>query len=353
MSFYLDNKIIANDKKAEYQALDINAHRVMFNNRQDSILEEAVRSGIRTNSGRMPADTFREFDRTVKRVMTGDEGSSVVNLLPSTSIPIGKIVAEYAQASDSGNAKATISGRQAHLLDRAAYDYDGALVLIHDDSFGRPWREVEAMRSEGFDGLQDDQSNCVRSVQRNINDHIFNGVDNVKYKGQQAYGMKNSPNTQALDLDASGLNVDLTDPTATYSDFETAIIGALEVLQGPANNVEMDITFAFSADIWFNALRTGTTDTNFTNTLEALKNIPGVANIVKTNGSQLSGNEFLAWANSEQYIQIKTGMAINTQPVVRNMYSDPYNFVTWGAFGLLIKADTAGRSGVLYAREIA
>ena len=45
-------------------------------------------------------------------------------------------------------------------------------------------------------------------------------------------------------------------------------------------------------------------------------------------------------------------MAVNTQPVVRQMYNDPYNYVTWGAAGLLIKADTAGRSGVQYARAI-
>ena len=353
MSLFLDKKIVTNSSNAKAQFNQIVANRRMFENREDAIVAEAVRSGIIANSGRLPQDTYREFDRTIKRVMAGDEGSSVVNMLPTTSIPIGKIVAEYGQATDSGSAQASISGRQAHKLDRAAYEYDNALVLIHDDAFGRQWREVEAMRSEGFDGLQDDQSNCVRAVQRSINNHVFNGVADQSYKGAQAYGMKNSPNTQALDLDASGVNVDLTSSTATYADFEKAIVAALQTLQGAANNVEMDITFAFSAEIWFNALRTGTTDTNFTTILEACRRIPGVANIVKTNGSQLSGNEFLAWANSDQYIQIKTGMAVNTQPVVRQMYNDAYNYVTWGAAGLLIKADTAGRSGVLYAREIA
>lgn len=352
MSLFLDKKIVTNSSNAKAQFNQIVANRKMFENREDALVAEAVRAGMVANSGRLPQDTYREFDRTIKRVMTGDEGSSVVNLLPSTSIPVGKIVAEYGQASDSGSAQASISGRKAHLLDNAAYEYDGSLVLIHDDSFGRQWREVEAMRSEGFDGLQDDQSNCVRSVQRSINDHVFNGVADVSYKGTSAYGMKNSPNTQALDLDASGLNVDLTSTSATYADFEKAIVGALTVLQGAANNVEMDITFAFSSEIWFNALRTGTTDTNFTTILEACRRIPGVANIVKTNGTQLSGNEFLAWANSDQYIQIKTGMAVNTQPVVRQMFNDAYNYVTWGATGLLIKADTAGRSGVLYARAI-
>jgi len=358
MSLYLDKQIIANSGNAKAQYNQIVNMRKLHGNREANLIGEAVSAGLMGNSflaanaGRVPQDTYRDFDRTIKRVMAGDEGANIVSLLPTRSLPVGKIVAEYAQASDSGAAQATISGRQAHKLDRAAYDYDGALVLIHDDAFGRQWREVEAMRSEDFDALQDDQANTVRSVRRSIYDHALNGVADVQYKGAQAYGMKNSPNTQSLQLGAAGVNVDLTSASATYADFEKAIIAALTALQGPANNVDMNITFAVSSEIWFNALRTGTADSKFRNTLEALRNIPGVADIVKSNGSQLSGNEFLAWANSDEYVQLQVGMAVNTQPVVRNMFNDPYNFVTWGAAGLLIKADTAGRSGVLYAREI-
>lgn len=352
MSLYLDKQIVANsgNAAAHHNAI-VNLRKMWASNEQ--YLADRFGSMQVNLAARMPQDAFRDFDRTIKRVMAGDEGSSVVSLLPVRSLPIGKIVAEYAQASDSGAAQATISGRAAHKLDRAAYDYDGGLVLIHDDAFGREWREVEAMRSEDFDALQDDQANSVRAVMRSINNHVFNGVSGLKYKNTQAFGMKNSPNTQSLQLSAAGVNVDLTSPSATYADFEKAIIAALNALQGAANNVEMDITFAFSSQIWFNALRRGTTDTNFETILSALRRIPGVADIVKTNGTQLTGNEFLAWANSEQYIQIQSGMAVNTQPVVRQMYNDPFNFVTWGAAGLLIKADAAGRSGVLYARVIA
>lgn len=350
MSLFLDKQIVANSGNAKAQHGQIVHTREMWSNQEQRIGDQF---GMQYNAAaRLPQDAFRDFDRTIKRVMAGDEGSAVVSMLPTRSLPIGKIVAEYAQASDSGAAQATISGRQAHKLDRAAYTYDNALVLVHDAAFGRQWREVESMRSEDFDALQDDQANTVRAVQRNINDHVFNGVSGVEYKSSTAYGIKNATNTQSLDLDASGVNVDLTSNTATYADFEKAVVAALKALQGSANNVEMDITFAVSSEIWFNMLRTGTTDTNFTTILEAVRRIPGVANVVKTNGSQLSGNEFLAWANSDQYIQLQIGMAVNTQPVVRQMFNDPFNFVTWGAAGLLIKADSEGRSGVLYAREI-
>jgi len=347
MSLFLDKKIVARIGNADRHFQEIVNNRRIFKMSEDAYGEKY---GAQYNAAaRMPQDAYRDFDRTIKRVMAGDEGGNIVSLLPTRSLPIGKIVTEYAKASDSGQAQATISGRQAHKLDKAAYDYEGALVLIHDDGFGRSWREVEAMRTEDFDALQDDQANSVRAVRRSIYNHVFEGVPDVEYKGATAYGIKNAPATQALDLGASGVNVDLTSSTATYADFESAIIATLTALQGSANNVEMDITFGFSPEIWFNALRTGTTDTNFANTLEALRRIPGVANIVKTNGTQLSGNEFLAWANSDQYVQIQVGMAVNTQPVVRQMFNEPFNFVTWGAAGLLVKRDSVGRSGVIYA----
>ena len=350
MPMYLDKKIVLNSSNAAAQRNQILSMRNAFAANEAA---HAERFGMQYNAAaRLPQDAYRDFDRTIKRIMAGDEGSNIVNMLPVRQLPIGKIVAEYAKASDSGSAQATISGRQAHKLDNAAYTYDGALVLIHDDAFGRQWREVEAMRSEDFDALIDDQANSVRAVARSINNHVINGVANVEYKDRQAFGMKNSPNTQSLNLGAAGVNVDLTSASATYADFEKAIIAALTALQGAANNVEMDITFAFSPQIWFNALRRGTNDTSFDTILDALRRIPGVADIVRTNGSQLTGNQFLAWANSDQYIQIQSGMAVNTQPVIRQMFNDPFNFVTWGAAGLLIKADAAGRSGVLYARVI-
>ncbi|NCB06367.1 MAG: hypothetical protein EOM69_12720, partial [Clostridia bacterium] len=145
MSLFLDKTIVANSGNAKSQFDEI------VSNRKAWALNEQMhgeRLGARYNAAaRLPADTFRDFDRTIKRVLAGDEGNNIVSLLPSRSLPVGKIVAEYAQASDSGIAQATISGRQAFKGDRAAYTYDGGLVLIHDAASHRQWREVEAMRN--------------------------------------------------------------------------------------------------------------------------------------------------------------------------------------------------------------
>jgi hypothetical protein len=351
MAFYLDEKIIANSAGAKSQFGEVVRRRKGFELAERAM---ATNHGIElaANEARIPADVYRSMDAQTKQLMTGDEGGVLLDdLLPlAKSVNVGKIVAEYRQVSDAGSAKSSISGQHAKLMDQVDYDYDGTLVLIHDSAVGREWRELEGMRSEGFDALIDDQAAAVRAVRRQMVDNFLNGAPGVLYKGQQSYGIKNSPNTQPLDLGAAGLNIDLTSSSATFAQIESVFRAALKTLQGSANNVEMDISFRVSADIWFNLLRREDNKSDSLTFLEQLLRMPGVRDIKRTNGTNaLTGNEFIALALSSQYIQPVVGMGLTTTPITRlTPYAD-YNLLVWTAAGLQIKADSKGRSGVLYA----
>lgn len=352
MAFYFTQSMINNSRAAKGQWEEVERRRDAFEANEEHF---GAIHGMEVNAAaRIPQDVFRDFDSQTKQLMTGDEGGVILDLLMplARSVPIGKIVSEYRQVSDATQAQSSISGQHRKPMDKVTYDYDGALVLIHDAAFGREWRELEAMRSEDFDGLIDDQAAAVRAVRRQLVDNFLNGSPGTVYKGQESFGIKNSPNTQALDLGAAGVNVDLTASGLTYAEAESVFIAALTVLQGAANNVEMDITFAVSADIWFNLLQRGSNEQSFRTYLEQLRMIPGVANIVKTNGTNaLSGNEFIAMAASGQYIQPVVGMGMTTTPMQRlTPYAD-WQSLVWSAAGLQVKADAAGRSGVLYASE--
>ena len=350
MAFYLDKQIVANSRNAKSQFDEVKLRRKAFETNEEHF---GHIHGMQVNAAaRIPQDVYRDFDSQTKQLMTGDEGGVILNaLLPlARSVPIGKIVSEYRRVSDASEAQSSISGQHRKPMDKVTYDYDGALVLIHDAAVGREWRELDAMRSEDFDALVDDQAAAVRAVRRQLVDNFLNGSPGTVYKGQESFGIKNSPNTQALDLGVGGLNVDLTSSSTTYAEIERVFINALQVLQGAANNVEMDITFMVSSDIWFNLLRRGTNENGWQTFIESLRNVPGVANIIKTNGTNaLNGNEFIAMAASGQYIQPVVGMGMTTTPMQRlTPYAD-WNSLVWTAAGLQIKADAAGRSGVLYA----
>lgn len=352
MAFFLDKQIVANSRAAQGQWGEVQGRRKAWQANEKHF--ESMH-GIQANAAaRIPQDVYRDFDSQTKQLMTGDEGGVILDLLLplARSVPIGKIVSEYRRVSDASEAQSSISGQHRKPMDKVTYDYDGALVLIHDAAVGREWRELEAMRSEDLDGLVDDQAAAVRAVRRQMVDNFLNGSAGVVYKGQESFGIKTSPNTQALDLGTDGLNIDLTSPSVTYAEIESVFINALQALQGSANNVESDITFVVSSQIWFNLLRRGTNDMGFRTFLEQLRTVAGVANIVKTNGQNaLTGNEFIAMAASSQYIQPVVGMGVTTTPMQRlTPYAD-YNVLVWGAAGLQVKADSAGRSGVLYASE--
>lgn len=349
MAFYLDEKIVANSRGAKSQWGEVVQRRKGFELNERAV---AGAHGLQVNEARIPQEVYRDMDAQTKQLMTGDEGGVLLDdLLPlAKSVNVGKIVAEYRQVSDASSAKSSISGQHGKMMDKVQYDYDGTLVLIHDAAVGREWRELEGMRSEGFDALVDDQAAAVRAVRRQLVDNFLNGSAGVLYKGQGSFGIKNSPNTQPLDLGAGGLNVDMTAPATTFAQMETVFIAALNVLQGSANNVETDVTFYVSADIWFNMLRRTTNDGAFETFLTALRRIPGVRDIKMTNGANaLTGNEFIALALSSEFVQPVVGMGMTTTPITRlTPYAD-YNLLVWTAAGLQIKADSAGRSGVLYA----
>ncbi len=297
----------------------------------------------------LPRDAWREMDSTTKAIMTSDEGGPLLaDLMPlAKPVSIGKIVAEYRRVSDSGSVQASISGQLAKQLDKGVYDYDGALVLIHDSGFGREWREVEGQRSEGFDALSDDQANAVRAVTRSLVRHFVNGVANTKFKTREALGIKTSSNVASLDL-----SVDLTAAATTYAQIETVFIAALQQQQA-TNFVKTPMTVYVSSAIWFNLLRRGTTDAAFQTFLQALLALPGIAAIKQINDTTLlSGNEFFMIPLTTEHIQPIAGMAVSTTPIQRLHPFADFNFVTWGAAGILIKADYAGKKGVLWAREI-
>lgn len=311
------------------------------------------RHNLAANMAQIPADVWRDFDRNVKMLMTGDEMQGLVaDLEPLTrNVHVGRIVSEYRQFGGAElGVRSSIDGQHAKPVNNTSYDVDGALVLVHSTQVGRTWRELEGMRAEGYDGLSDDQTEAVRYVRRRMADDFVNGTANLTYKGYQSYGIKSHPNSLALNLGAGGVNIDLTSASLTYGDAAKAFIAALRTLQGGSNNAVGNVTFYVSEAIWFNLMRPAnpTPDTVGDSMLTLLMRIPGIAAIKKSDA--VSGNEFFAIILSSEYIRPVIGMPVTSTPITRTTPMDDFNVLVWSASGLQVKADAQGRSGVLYAK---
>lgn len=330
------------------QFQEVQNRREYFNNAQGFMAQMGGESINVNQSARIPQDVYREFDAQAATIMRADNLTLMNDLMPlAKSLPIGKALHEYRQASDAGISTTSMNGQVPAKLDKTTYTYDGAIVPIHTVGYGREWREWAAQQSEGFDGLIDDNENATRELKDTVVDQIYDGKD-VVFKGVEATGIKNNANTQLADLGVGGLNIDFTAPAATAENLRNAFIELMYVLR-TGNNVTADLTVYISREIeerWLGYF--SSEDIAFGTLLENFKRIAGIKEI-KTD-AKLSGNELMFVALESRYIQPLVGMAASTVPMVRSTPFDNYNFLVWTAVGLQIRADATGKSGVLYAR---
>lgn len=338
-----------NMRNAQTQFADVQGRRSAFNKLQDSYAGMVDRAQVGNAAARIPAEVYREMDAQAESIRRANNLTLLNDIMGlSKTLPVGKVLHEYRQSSDSGNVTNSIGGQVPAKLDKATYTYDGDIIIINSDAYGRGWREWQGQQSEGFDGLIDDNANSLRALQDDNVAQIYDGKD-VTFKGVKATGIKNNANTALVDLGAGGLNVDFTSSSLTAENARNALIQVLYTLR-TTNNVTQDVTVYISREIEENWQRYySSEDIAFGTLLENFKRIAGIADI-KTD-AHLTGNEMCMVALSSMYIQPLVGMATNTVPMMRTQPFDNYNFLVWNALGLQIRADADGRVGVLYARE--
>ena len=341
----VNKKDLATNALLARQYAEIGDFRFNANARNQMMVNGLV--GSAANAAEMDPRLWAEIDSQTRQLMLPNGGVSrlLTDLMPlARSVHVGVLATMYRRYNGEFEAQTSLDGQHRKPMDSGSYDYDGTLVLVHSSQFGIQWRELEGQRRIGFDQIADDQAASVRAVRRQIVRTFLDGSD-ITYKGVGAAGIRNSSNVQAIDLGAAGLNFDFTDDTATYDDVRAAFVAVLNSLA----DAEGDVTVYVSPQIWANFQRTGVTAGNLQTFGQVLELIPGVDKIERL--AELSGNEMIGMIRQTEYIRPVVGMPINTVPMERKTPMDDYQYLTWTATGLEIRADAEGRSGVFYAAE--
>lgn len=342
--------LIGNSRSAKAQWDEVQ-HARLAANRTNMALN--AHAGLNVNEGLIPQDVYQEFDNVTVERFRSDDGDTFLNdLLPlSRSINIGKLVHKFRQASDSGLVQTSMTGQQGVLMDQVEFTYDGSIVPVHDAGFGRNWREWNAMTSEGFDGLIDDQRETVAAIRRHLADQFLDGhVDGdgnaIVIDGISWSGMRNDSRVAQVDLGVGGVNFDFTDTTKTYAQIEAAFKQVRDTLW-ISNNCEQDATYYISREVASNFERNSSESYSSEKILNRLAQLMGVAAIKSTN--KLTGNQLMAVTLSAERVRPIVGMGVNTVAMPRPVYNSNYNFVTWAAIGWEIRTDFAGNTCALYA----
>ena len=344
-------QIIGNSRTGRDQWQEVIASRMAARNHNMALNQMA---GLNVNTGLIPQDVYQDFDNVTVERMRSDDGDTFLNdLLPlSSSVNIGKLIQRFRQASDAGLAQSSMSGQIGVKMDQVEYAYDGSIVPVHDAGYFRNWRECNAMNSEGFDALIDDQRETVGTLRRHLANNFMDGhKDNdgnlISVESLTWGGIRNDTRVEQIDLGVGGVNFDFTDTTKTFEEIEAAFKQVRDIMW-ITNECEMDLTYYVSREIASNFERNSSEFASSENkVLQRLASLMGVAAIKTT--SKLTGNQMMGFPLDRNKIRPVVGMGMNTVAMPRQYYNSNYEFVVWGAIGFQVRQDYFGKTCVFYA----
>lgn len=356
MSFIFSKARMAGNPELERQWGDVQDLRAYFaaNELDFSKKFGNSRTGgslLTVNAARTLDNVWLDFDSQLTTLAREPESELLRDLAPlARSVNIGKIVSEYRRSNGAFSAQSSIDGQHKKPMDRGSFDFDGTLILVHTSQVGRTWRELEGERSEGFDGLLEDQAGAVIEVNDQSARYMINGDVSKVYKGYKGHGIKTSANVIAVDLDTGGSGitaVDLTSPTLTLEEANNFFIQAIAAFRN-TNAAFGRVKWYVSSAIIQNLSRLGGVVGSTRSIISILLDNPDLAGIVYD--PNFTGNELAGVILDQRYVKPIVGMPMTTTPMNRVTPMDDFQSLIWTATGLQIKADSAGNGkGVMYA----
>ncbi|WP_292041083.1 MULTISPECIES: major capsid protein [unclassified Brevundimonas] len=353
---YFDEQLVANSRPHQQWWGEVSMSREHFHRVEDAhaALYGDI-SGVQNAAAILPRDAWLDLDGITRRVMRADEGQAwMADLMPlAKPVHIGKLVHLTRVSGDAGTVVRSMSGQVPTPVDKVSYDYRGAPVPIFSTAYGREWREWNTLQSENFDALSDDQEAHVAKIRRDQALYVLDGDANITFQGYQAYGIRTSPLSKAINLGAAagGANIDLTSPTTTSDDIDTFFTQTLGAMLD-ANLITGKVNLYVSPEIARNLDRSYSGSAGFKGgtLLQYLLTNRRIGKIEVS--FELSGNEFFGFVPSSEFIRPLVGMATNTTAMTRLNPTDNYQFLVMGALGIEIRGDYNGKSGVFYSTDI-
>lgn len=348
MSFYFNAKNVDGSQKRILQ----NQWAELQNMRRSTA--DAVSTMLTmTNAALSPAQAYLEFDTvsTIERNPFGEFTLLDRVLSASKSVNIGREVFKARNVSGMDqNGSTSMSGNQGIAVDHTSVGYQGTIIPIHDQGFGRKWREIEAMRADGYDALVDDAREAALALHRRVESALWDGhkdqagnfivVDGASWKGLKADPTVHQ-RTYGTDISAGA---------STADNIAAELRAARDVLM-ITNNLTSGIELFISREAMSNLEKPyATTDFAFGSILEYIKrSVNGIVSVEVD--PKLTGGQYAMAAIGQQYLHCITGMARGSYALPRPLYNSDFNFIMAQATGFMARSTNSGKVCALYAKS--
>lgn len=338
------------------------ANRNIYNRQQRAMIE-ANRAAMTPEMlaanavGGFTRDFWAELDRQIIQMRDQETGMEIVTDLMGvqTVLPIGKTAKLYNVVGDiADDVSISLDGQPPHSFDHTEYDSDGDPIPVFTAGYGVNWRHTAGLNTVGIDLVLDSQAAKLRKFNKRLVSYILDGDAKIKVENYPAQGLRTHRNTYKVNLGAGGVNINLT--TASQSDMAAFFTTGAFGQAARANFVDAYDVLWVSPEIWANLMKPATVTIGGTTLLSGgtvLSVIQGFipARAVKQTFA-LSGNEFIAYQRRQDVVSPLVGMTTGVVPLPRPLPQNNYNFQIMAAIGIQVKADSDGKTGVLYGADL-
>lgn len=353
--------IIINKKNLELHsnlkshAADEMDQRMEYNAIQKTLTENLSRNSgsyVKNAAGIFDSDYWLELDRQAVEIAGQDRGREIFNDLQGlvTVVPLGKTVRGYTQLGDiSDHVTISMDMQTPQTFDHSSSTGDGDPIPGFTAGYGINWRHWLGLQTENIDLMLQSQRAKLVKFYEAMADYAMNGSTRIQEANYPGQGIKNHRNTIKLNLAAGGLNINLT--TATPDEVVTFFSG--EFATALNNNAVASVKLWVSPEIRANLGKPYSANLGIVAgsvEKQLLEFTPRISEI--GTDYSLIGNEFVAYVKDKSFIEIPTGQAVTITPLPRIYPRDNFNNDISSAFGVQVKADSRGRSGVFYGAEL-
>lgn len=307
-------------------------------------------SYVKNAAGIFGKDYWFELDNQAVEIAGQERGREIFNDIQdlATVVPLGKTVRGYQKLGDiSDHVTISMDMQTPQTFDHSSMTGDADPIPGFTAGYGINWRHWLGLQTENIDLMLQSQRAKLVKFYEAMADYALNGNTRIREANYPGQGIKNHRNTVKIDLTVAAINLTTATPdeVVTYfaKDFGAVLdenaVASVKLWVSPQIRARMAMPYSAELGIVSGSIES------------QLRQFTPRISEIGTDYS-LNGNEFVAYVKDKTFLEVPTGQAVIITPLPRLMPRENFNNDISSAFGIQVKADSKGRSGVFFASNM-
>lgn len=349
----INKENLARHSNLKSHAADELEQRMEFNAIQKALTANLTHdsgSYVKNAAGIFGKDYWFELDNQAVEIAGQERGREIFNDIQdlATVVPLGKTVRGYQKLGDiSDHVTISMDMQTPQTFDHSSMTGDADPIPGFTAGYGVNWRHWLGLQTENIDLMLQSQRAKLVKFYEAMADYALNGNTRIQEANYPGQGIKNHRNTVKIDLTDAAINLTTADPKDVVTYFAGPFAAVLN------NNAIATVKLWVSPEIRANLGKPYSAELGIVAgsvEKQLLEFTPRISEI--GTDYSLSGNEFVAYVKDKTFLEVPVGQSVIITPIPRLYPRDNFNSDISAAFGIQVKQDSKGRSGVFYGANL-